>query len=641
MQAWTPPQCEIIPENIPQPLKDLDRWVMWKWEPKKDPTKKWDKPPRQPSGAYAASNDPSTWSTFEDALAAYQIEAKWDGIGIVLPPNVVGVDLDDCVVDRELDINAQLCVSQMDTYTEYSPSGTGIKMVAAGKLNEDLPRGSHAKGMELYDDVGSRYFTITGQVVGEPKGIHARREGIHFLQSILADPIRDFDPSQEEIDATTAEVLEYVKHLSPKRADERYEWLAVGMVLHSIDENLFDVWHEFSQRGEKYESEEYCRTRWEGFNQRTSGRLVTAATLKRYAIEDGFRPNRYSTQAITGDQLCAKVITREYIVRNMLVRGEPMVIGGASKSLKTSIALDLAVSVATGKAFLGKFDVPIPRSVMMLSGESGEFTTQENLQAIAASKKLRPGALSRLHVGFKLPKLDDPGQVADLLHDLKERQTEIVIIDPLYRSLRAGDAASNIFAMGEQLELISEQIHRAGITPILLHHFRKQGRTYDEPPELEDLSQAGIAEFARQFLLVKRREQYQKDGIHRLWFQWGGSAGHQGAMVLEANTGTHESGVRWDPELITEFEWKQRKAESRRIARDSAVEERVLLVVEYVGENPMCGSQDIRNGVPGRTSTTTEAIRLSVESGKIEERRVGHRKKFVLPGHEPVKSGDN
>jgi len=159
MTEWARPQCPVLAENIPQTLKDLDRWVVWKWEPGKDRSKKWRKPPRQPSGAFAATNKPETWSSFEQVLECYQVEAEWDGIGIVLPPSLIGADLDECVKDGKLNATAQLCVSQMDTYTEFSPSGTGIKMIAAGKLNEDLPRGSHEKGLELYDEVGARYFT--------------------------------------------------------------------------------------------------------------------------------------------------------------------------------------------------------------------------------------------------------------------------------------------------------------------------------------------------------------------------------------------------------------------------------------------------------------------------------------------------
>jgi hypothetical protein len=146
--------------------------------------------------------------------------------------------------------------------------------------------------------------------------------------------------------------------------------------------------------------------------------------------------------------------------------------------------------------------------------------------------------------------------------------------------LRAGDDASNVYAMGERLELIAEQIHRAGVTPILLHHFRKQGKTFSEVPELEDLSQAGVAEFARQFVLLKRREQYQQDGKHSLWFRWGGSAGHQGAAVLNAETGTRKDGLKWEVTVTPEMEWRRKQQETRELRTREAKEEKAKVTQE-------------------------------------------------------------
>jgi len=267
---------------------------------------------------------------------------------------------------------------------------------------------------------------------------------------------------------------------------------------------------------------------------------------------------------------------------------------------------------------------------MVLSGESGESTIQENLTAIAESKKISPSSLRRLHVGFKLPKLDDSGQVDDLIHDLKELQTDVVIIDPLYRSLRAGDGASNLYAMGEQLELISEKIHRAGITPVLLHHFRKQGRTFHEPPELEDLSQSGIAEFARQFILLKRCEPYEKDGAHRLYFHFGGSAGHQGAQILSVDTGSRKSGIRWNAQLMTEKDWKDGKLMKRAELRSREVEALTIPLVEFVIANPLCSATAIEEALGGSRERVRDARRIAIADGRIEAVTVGAGKRKVF-----------
>src|SRR5436190_1675274 len=69
-------------------------------------------------------------------------------------------------------------------------------------------------------------------------------------------------------------------------------------------------------------------------------------------------------------------------VEGVMVRGQPMVIGGPPKSLKTSLALDLAISLATATPFLGHFPVPKQRRVAVFSGESGRATVYETVRRV-------------------------------------------------------------------------------------------------------------------------------------------------------------------------------------------------------------------------------------------------------------------
>ena len=84
MSDWIPPESRVIFENIPEPLRAFPRWVVWKWTPKEDRSRKWDKPPKQPNGKPARVNKPEDWSTFEEVREAYE-GGGWDGVGIIIP----------------------------------------------------------------------------------------------------------------------------------------------------------------------------------------------------------------------------------------------------------------------------------------------------------------------------------------------------------------------------------------------------------------------------------------------------------------------------------------------------------------------------------------------------------------------------
>nr|WP_233265125.1 hypothetical protein [Halomarina oriensis] len=86
---------------------------------------------------------------------------------------MVGVDLDDCRDSDtgELSENARAIVEQLDSYTEVSPSGTGVHVIVHGAL----PEGRNRHGdVELYET--ARYFTVTGGCLGEQRAIHERTD---------------------------------------------------------------------------------------------------------------------------------------------------------------------------------------------------------------------------------------------------------------------------------------------------------------------------------------------------------------------------------------------------------------------------------------------------------------------------------
>jgi hypothetical protein len=609
-------------DNVPIELQKLDRWILWKWVPVEHRAKP-KKEPCSVSGFRIGVNNEDYHLSLKEARTAYEGNPDaFAGVGFVIPPGMVGVDLDN-VKDRNgnWNLDAQLVLASLDTYCEVSPSGEGLKFLCYGSLDEKLKREDASRGIEMFDGKAARFFTITGHVVDDDhRAMGHSLRAVHNIQAAISDPISSLEYDEIEIDDQMHEARELVTWVSNDQMDDYAAWLRLGMALHSAsggDEEGLRLWDEASRKNTKYE-EGACEAKWDSFST-DKARLVSIGSLRSMAKENGYRADQYRTHAVPASDFCEKDIHREYVVENFLADNEPMVIGGASKSLKTTVALDLAVSIATGTPFAGQFNVPTPRRVLFVSGESGETTTQETLKQICKGREIETERLSQLHIGFHLPKLDDPACVDDLMKELKEKEIGICIIDPLYRSLRAGSDASNVYSMGEKLELIAEKLHRAGVLCVLLHHFRKQGQSYEEAPELEELSQSGIAEFGRQFLLLKRRSPYVMDGKHTLWFSWGGSAGHQGLKMLEADTGTYQSGLTWTTELISTQEYTDRKKDD---AKEKKAEEdniQMTVVMDYIEENPGSSKKEIVEGTEFTDHMVRKCLGLLIEAERVEE----------------------
>jgi len=164
-------------DSIPTQLTDLEQWICWR-EDERDgkPTKVPIKPYPTSGTAFASATDPGTWRAFETAVAYHrESSTRTDGVGFVFDPEerIVGVDLDHCrdANTEKLEPWAAAIVDRLDSYTEVSPSGTGIHVLVEG----ELPPGRNRRGdVEMYDR--DRFFTVTGAHLPETPDTVARRQ---------------------------------------------------------------------------------------------------------------------------------------------------------------------------------------------------------------------------------------------------------------------------------------------------------------------------------------------------------------------------------------------------------------------------------------------------------------------------------
>lgn len=270
----------------------------------------------------------------------------------------------------------------------------------------------------------------------------------------------------------------------------------------------------------------------------------------------------------------------DFLVDWLLVAGQPLVIGGPSKSHKTSIMVDLAISIAAADSFLGYWPVSKSRKVLCFSGESGEATLAETFKRVCTAKGINPTRIDNLLVETEqLPDITTSTGITELTSFIKHTEAEVVIVDPVYLAMNiTAENSRSVFEMGAKLRKLNEAVRAAGATLIVLHHLRKANQhNKSSPPGLEDLTGSGFAEFARQWLLVRPREEYDADfGIQRLWLNVGGSSGYGAACCIDITEGRHTDpgGRVWEVDRLSMEEVKVAKKERREAKYDDLRAER-------------------------------------------------------------------
>lgn len=228
----------------------------------------------------------------------------------------------------------------------------------------------------------------------------------------------------------------------------------------------------------------------------------------------------------------------EYLIDGALVARQPCILAGGKKTLKTSLLIDLGISLAMGGCFLGRLKVNRACRVGIMTGESGLATIQETARRIATAAGYRLGDIGGLVFSEDLPQFGSIAHQEALGRFIMGDELEVIAVDPAYMCIPDVDPSS-IFSMGPVLRGVSQVCQEHGALLLICHHAKKTKNDPFSPMELEDISWAGFQEFARQWLLVGRRELYQPGtGEHRLWLSAGGSAGHSGLWAVDVAEGT-------------------------------------------------------------------------------------------------------
>ena len=181
-------------EKLPQELKERGSFCLWKYEERDG---RMTKVPYQTSGLRA---DSMNKATFTDYSTAISLRDKYDGIGIGVFDDICTIDIDHCIENGVLSDMTEDIISRMDSYTEYSPSGIGVRILFKASLpsygKERYYINNLNIGLEVYvAGYTSRFVTVTGNTaIGT--AIEDRTEALaEILEKYMVRPGRPVSQS--------------------------------------------------------------------------------------------------------------------------------------------------------------------------------------------------------------------------------------------------------------------------------------------------------------------------------------------------------------------------------------------------------------------------------------------------------------
>ena len=280
--------------NIPEALKNIRAWLLWKIT-KIDPTRgKFDKIPYYPTtrrkrnGIQGNPQDIRLLGTWDQVWEAFNNDKSFAGVGLAMLPdfNLTALDADNCVQhnDNVSTIKEEVLTLVSATYAEFSPSGNGVRAFWLGAANGGK---NHPVGLELFHQNG--FVTVTGNCLTAKEPIELSSD----LKALLEKKIGSVGPVKQSFTSNVmippSLIPIYLKEvrsaLGVIPSDDRELWIRMGLALSTLGDAANIVWHEWSSTSDKYDPDD-AEQIWRSFKPNRIGHEAILAEARRRGWND-------------------------------------------------------------------------------------------------------------------------------------------------------------------------------------------------------------------------------------------------------------------------------------------------------------------------------------------------------------------
>lgn len=176
-----------------------------------------------------------------------------------------------------------------------------------------------------------------------------------------------------------------------------------------------------------------------------------------------------------------------WLIDGLWGAGAVGLIGGAPKSCKSWLSLEMALSVASGRPCLGRYEVPVPGPALVFAAEDTPLQVRERLEGLARARRADFATLEVALIVEPSLRIDRVNELARLHATLERRRPKLLVLDPYVRLQRVDE--NNSTEVSAILASLRELSREFDLAIVLVHHARKS------PADLAGQALRGSSDF--------------------------------------------------------------------------------------------------------------------------------------------------
>jgi len=162
-----------------------------------------------------------------------------------------------------------------------------------------------------------------------------------------------------------------------------------------------------------------------------------------------------------------------WLIDSLWARAAVGILGGAPKCCKSWLALDIALSVASGTPCLDVFHVGDPGGVLLYMAEDGAAVVKARLLGLCQHRGTTLEDLPIDVITAPVVRIDRDRDQARLLETVRQRAPRLLVLDPFVRLHRVDENdAGQVSALLGYLRSLQRELD---VAVLVVHHARKNG----------------------------------------------------------------------------------------------------------------------------------------------------------------------